>query len=469
MSFEKLERSPFSLVDDVGTVYIGENKIYRAINSDAEEETKKLLEIGLIDKLVSKNLFPDTEISNNQIDGYGLVLEHKKIKRIIYPYEWSPEMLRSAGNCILEVNKIANKYGYELKDAHPYNVLFDYSKPLFVDFGSIIKRKTQKGWSAYNEFYNSYVKVLKLVENNYISIYKHAFVFNGNSLNSTELSRINNSFMNFLYKVFPNRVLRLMEYYKNGKNISEQSIDKKIKNKVLNRFAKFILWSDILPFKSLSLEQLQKKLNSIKLSGQSQWGGYHQTAGFYDKQGNIKLSERMQWIVDEIKKLEISTVTEFAGNQGVISRYLSTLPNIEHVVCTDYDHNAIDTGFLNIKDERVFMANFDFIANIMELKSPERHKRLQSDLVIALAVTHHLVLTQQFDINVIFSILKMYCKKYIIIEFMPLGLWDGNIAPEIPTWYSEQWFESNFLKYFSLVEKKQLEENRIVFIGKVEL
>lgn len=189
---DKLEKSKLSIVDDIGTVYIGDKYIYRAINTTYIPHVKELLESGLIQELTLNGLFPKTEISNQHIDGYELVLQHEKISRVIYPFEWSPEMLRKAALCVLDVNECANKYGYELKDAHPFNVIFKYNKPLYIDFGSIVKQRYEDSWRAKKEFINCYINHLLLVEGGYLSLYKRAFHFNGSGFDGLDLLRVNN-------------------------------------------------------------------------------------------------------------------------------------------------------------------------------------------------------------------------------------------------------------------------------------
>jgi hypothetical protein len=62
-----------------------------------------------------------------------------------------------------------------------------------------------------------------------------------------------------------------------------------------------------------------------------------------------------------------------------------------------------------------------------------------SDVVFALALTHHLILSQNYDIHAIFSTISMYSRKYVYIEFCPLGLWSNGKAPPFPDWYNEAW------------------------------
>jgi hypothetical protein len=63
--------------------------------------------------------------------------------------------------------------------------------------------------------------------------------------------------------------------------------------------------------------------------------------------------------------------------------------------------------------------------------------------------------------------LKKYSNKYVMTEFMPMGLWDGKTAIPYPAWYTTDWFRENFSKHFDIIKEEQLEENRILFFGKI--
>ena len=89
---------------------------------------------------------------------------------------------------------------------------------------------------------------------------------------------------------------------------------------------------------------------------------------------------------------------------------------------------------------------------------------------MALALTHHLILSHNIDIDYIFKSMRALTTKYIIIEFMPLGLYDGKTptTPKVPPYYTAQWFRNNFEKYFFLITDEQLEVNRHLFVGKAK-
>ena len=87
-----------------------------------------------------------------------VIIEHTPLALPNYPYEWSPEMLRSAGELTLELARQAAYRGFSLKDATPYNVIFDGCRPVFVDLLSFRRRDPKESvWLAYAQFMRIFV------------------------------------------------------------------------------------------------------------------------------------------------------------------------------------------------------------------------------------------------------------------------------------------------------------------------
>lgn len=466
---DRIKKSSLSLVDDVGIVYVSDCIFLRAIHEEAVPAVQRLLGSGLIEELAAKGLFPKTCISDVELEGYSLVLAHEMIEPATYPFEWSPEMIRRAALCVLAVNECANKYGYELKDAHPYNIVFRYGNPVFVDFGSFTGMQSPGLWCAYNEFMGSFFYPLRLCEKQLVRLFKHMYLIGGVSVGTSELATILNPLSRIIGVKASNRFFSLFAIYRRGPAISDEIIDARFKQPIIRFLARFALKSKWLPFRKIHVRRLEKRIRAMNLSSDSAWANYHRQSGFYSENGEINLSLRMSWVVDTVAALKPKSIIELAGNQGILSRTLSKLPGVERVICTDYDENSIDTLLLNIKeDEKVTMACFNFMGEAWQIFSNERANRLRSEMVIALAVTHHLILAQNYNIHRVLDAMTSYSNKYLIVEFMPLGLWNGISAPPIPDWYNESWFVENLKCYCEILERKQLEDNRIVFVTRLK-
>ena len=149
--------SLMSMVDDFGRVFFSGGKVFRAIENNRKEYCLSLLNSDLFKELNQKKLIPLTTISDFEMEGFELILEHEKLLETI-PYEWTFSMLTDAALAVFEVNEICNKHGFELKDAHTYNILFRGTQPVLIDIGSISpKVSNNNSWNAYEEYLSSFV------------------------------------------------------------------------------------------------------------------------------------------------------------------------------------------------------------------------------------------------------------------------------------------------------------------------
>ncbi|AFT66426.1 hypothetical protein [Cycloclasticus sp. P1] len=462
---EILEKTSLSSVDDMGAVFIGDKKVYRGVNRNAVGSTRRLLNCGLIKELEKNRLLPKTRISEMQIIGYELVIEHTKLGPITYPFEWSPEMLRAAALCVLKVNDLANKYGYQLKDCHPYNVVFNGALPTFVDLGSFVKHKEGFGWVAHSEFLGSYYYPLIAKAKSLDSVYKKVFLDSGYGIGLVEGLVLFNPFFRVLGYSNVKKLSEIISSYKAGSKFTAKDIENKFDNKFVVSIAKFLLSSKIMPLRRTNLRSLEKKIKNIKLNGVSKWSRYHETSKYYDEGGNVKLSDRFNWVKSQCQRLKPESITELAGNQGVLIRELSKETFLRGAVIADYDSYAIDFLYLSEREsEKITTACFNFMSGTYRhIASDERSNRLRSEMVIAMAVTHHLLLTQGYSIDNILKTILNYTERYMLIEFMPLGLWDGATAPLLPQWYTEEWFVQSLSMFCVIQNRKVLGKNRVIY------
>jgi SAM-dependent methyltransferase len=87
-----------------------------------------------------------------------LLLEHEPLEFPSYPYEWPPEMLHAAAELTLELALELLPHGLGLKDGTPYNVLFRGPDPVFVDVLSVEQRDpTDPTWLAYAQFVRTFL------------------------------------------------------------------------------------------------------------------------------------------------------------------------------------------------------------------------------------------------------------------------------------------------------------------------
>lgn len=129
-----LERT--SGADEVGVVFRWRGEVYRAIAAQYEVFYRQLLDSPLYGELTTLGMV-ETEITEHRIDGFDLVVKPKTIPVVSYPTEWTSAMLKDAAMMTCDIELRLLRSGYTLKDAHPWNILFDGWRPVFVDIGSI--------------------------------------------------------------------------------------------------------------------------------------------------------------------------------------------------------------------------------------------------------------------------------------------------------------------------------------------
>jgi SAM-dependent methyltransferase len=90
-----------------------------------------------------------------------LAVEHPKVWFPSYPYEWPAEMLYAAGELTLDLATRGLEEGWGLKDATPYNILFEGPRPIFVDVCSFEQRDPGDSiWLAYGQFVRTFLNPL---------------------------------------------------------------------------------------------------------------------------------------------------------------------------------------------------------------------------------------------------------------------------------------------------------------------
>lgn len=149
--------------DPLGFVFQWNGHLLRGILPESVEVAKDYFDSGFVAEICEKGLFPKTWISDYWNEEFGLIIEHELISPNIYSTDWSFSMLRDAAVLVLEIAKVAAKYGYNMLDCHKLNVMFKNGHPIYVDLGSFIRVKSGvTAWRPYNSFLSAYYHILKL-------------------------------------------------------------------------------------------------------------------------------------------------------------------------------------------------------------------------------------------------------------------------------------------------------------------
>ena len=163
-----------------------------------------------------------------------------------------------------------------------------------------------------------------------------------------------------------------------------------------------------------------------------------------------------------IKQVSPRTVWDLGGNDGTFSRL--AIKEGASAITFDIDPASVEKNYLQVKQEN----ETHMLPLLLDLTNPspsigwdnnERNKvedRGPADLVMALALVHHLSISNNVPLE---KVAKMLSKlgKNLIIEFVPKE--DAKVKKllatrkDIFTEYYEEQFEAAFSKFFKLKDR----------------
>lgn len=457
---QKTNKIPGSFRDPSGYLFWQENKLFRTINKSYQKHFDYLMSSGLYKKLTEQKLLVShRDISDTTIlatpKSYKII-QPELIPFISYPYEWSFSQLKDAALATLEIQKIALEHGMQLKDASAYNVQFSSGKPIFIDTLSFEIYDEGKPWIAYKQFCQHFLAPLTLMYYTDVDLNKLFRVYiDGVPLSlASKLLPIKTHFKLSL-KLHIHMHAKAQKKY-------EDSTDHNKNKRSVSKTAILGLIDN--------LETVIKKLE-WKPSG-TEWAEYYQDDSYNEK----AFENKKELVSGFIKNISPKKVWDLGGNDGTFSRL--ALQNNAHVVTFDIDPASVEKNYLQVKK------NHDkaLLPLLLDLTNPSpgigwNHQERSSltqrgpvDLVIALALIHHIAISNNVPLTKIANFFSSLGKN-LIIEFVPkedkkvkkLLATREDIFPE----YTQKSFEKNFSEFFEIIETKEiLDSKRTLYLMK---
>jgi len=431
-----------SFRDPSGFLFYENGILFRQINKSYEKHYLKLMSSGLYDELISKNLMishEDVDISVKSLDGFKII-KPEKIQFISYPYEWSFSQFRDAAILTLEIQKIALKHNMILKDASSYNIQFKNNHPIFIDSLSFEEYVEGQTWNAYGQFCRHFVAPIALMSNKDIRLQQLLRI------------HIDGIPLDLASKLLPIKTLAMFSlishihfHSKSEKKYSSKKINVKKINMKRRSFEGLI-------------ENLLSGIKKSKLKLEdTEWGDYYDDTNYTDESFNEK-----QKIVKEFLNLSNPDVVwDLGSNTGIFSRIASE--TCSTVISFDIDPLAIEKNYIYLKNKNVK----NILPLLMDLANPsgnigwDNNERMSlinrgpTDMILALALIHHLVITNNIPLDRLVNFFQKLT-RYLIIEFIPKE--DSQISrllvsrEDIFKNYDKQIFENEFSKKFNIIK-----------------
>ena len=146
-----------SFRDPSGRVVKHDQRILRAVFEAGAQNYEAARDAGVIGRAAERGrLLPADPVESNGLDqivpGARHWLEHPRLDFISYPYEWTFSALKAAALLHLDLQIELLADGFTLSDATAYNVQFRGTRPVFIDHLSIIPYSETQGWAGQRQF-----------------------------------------------------------------------------------------------------------------------------------------------------------------------------------------------------------------------------------------------------------------------------------------------------------------------------
>ncbi|WP_012182442.1 class I SAM-dependent methyltransferase [Salinispora arenicola] len=151
-AYPELRAEPASFRDPANRVFHHGDEVLRGLDERAAAEWRALAGSDFFAALVAAGKVCDTVETSPAPPGWSAVLRHERIPFVSHPYEWSHAMLRDAALLHLDILRAALPAGFTTKDGSAYNLQWRGVEPVFVDIGSFTPVRDGEPWAGYRQF-----------------------------------------------------------------------------------------------------------------------------------------------------------------------------------------------------------------------------------------------------------------------------------------------------------------------------
>lgn len=452
-----------SFRDPSGHVFKRDGQIYRSIFNAGAVDFRAARDAGIYEKLIDAGLLISHEEVQEKEFPPGTVycLRHPRIPMISYPWEWPFSLLKDAAFLHLEIMERIVPEGFWLRDASAFNIQYDGKALRLIDTLSIGKRVPESPWVAYKQFCSHFLAPLALAaygDVRTLSLWR-AYI-DGYPLDLVA------KMLPFWKRYKPGLLMHLVLHAR-----FQAAADRK----------EDIGRSEQTRRPTLSDSGLIALIRSLKSAVAGiRW---KRSSAIWEEYGDIRtygagdVSRKAAYVAQVIEKINPDVVWDLGANTGEFSQIASSRGAF--VVSIDGDPACME--FLYTKNSGP--KGESILPLIMDLANPspglgwdgcERSSlkaRGPADLVLSLALIHHLVLSSCVPLEMVARWLAAL-GEHILVEFVPPGdpmvrkLISSRVDEHLP--YDEAAFRSCFEQVFRFIDSEALDNGRTLFLCRSE-
>lgn len=383
----------------------------------------------------------EADISCAQTKDAYKVLKPEPVPFISYPYEWCFSQLKDAALTMIEIQKRAIKYGMTLKDSSAYNIQFLGCKPVLIDTLSFEKYREGEPWIAYRQYCQHFLAPLALMS------------YRDVRLNQMFRLYIDGIPLDLAGRLLPFRtrlrlplLLHIHLHAASQRRYADKPLSKTIASKTISRTSLMRLLEN--------LETCVQRMNWHPRG--TEWIDYYTGDHSYTSEA---LCHKQQIVNDFLTELKPRMVWDLGANIGMFSR-LASNQGIE-TISFDIDPACVEVNYLTaVKNKET-----KILPLLLDLTNPspsigwENQERMslvergRADTVMALALVHHLAISNNVPLGRIARFMRKICRS-LIIEFVPKS--DPMVQKLLETRkdifpdYTREAFEQVFSELFAI-------------------
>ena len=449
-----------SFRDPSGQVFNKNGNIYRSIYEPGVQDFEAARDAGIYDKLIKYGLLlSHEEVNQSGLNPEGSIycLNHPRLPMISYPWEWSFSMLKDAALIHLNTMEMLLPHGFWLRDASAFNVQCDGSQLRLIDTLSIGLRIQDSPWVAYGQFCSHFLAPLAMAaycDVRTLSLWR-------NYIDGYPLDLVVKT-LPFWRRYSPGLLIHLtMHAYAQRITGRKEKIGKSKSAKPLKVSDRGLLGV---------VRSLRRTTERIH------WKRYSKIWEDYE---NIRIynaddvSGKLDFVNKVVQQVQPDMVWDLGANIGEFSMVAAS--HGAFVVSIDSDPACTEHLYQKIrqddKPKRILPLTMDLSNPSPGLgwDSTERlslKDRGPADLVLALALIHHLVFSCSIPLSLIAAWFASIT-NHLVVEFVPSSdpmvkkLLENRGDEHLP--YDFETFQSGFGKHFGFIDQITLQNGRMLF------
>ncbi len=399
-----------SFRDPGSRVFHRDGGVYRVLDHRSMENWETLAATRFFAEGVGAGTIVATEpaVGVETIDGdeWAGVLQHERIPVISYPYEWTFSMLRDAAMLQLDLLVAALAEGMILKDSTPFNVQWRGRTPVFIDIGSFEPLNQGDIWVGYRQFLAQYLYPLMLTAHVGIP-FQPWLRGQPDGLTAEQLRRVMSSRdllrkSGLMHVALPARAER--RAHGGGRDVRSELKDA--------GFNKEMIESNV--------NGLRNIVNGLEWNpGSSRWNEYAAECDHV----RVHRGAKAAFITKALAEDAPAVVWDVGANDGYFSKLAAG--SADYVLALDADEVILDEFYRSLSPngpDNVLpivqdMADPSPGLGWRGLERPPLVDRSSPDVVLCLAVIHHLVIGRNIPLRAVIDWLSDLGAR-VILEFV---------------------------------------------------